>query len=81
MKEFRRKIYAICAHTLKNFARPVMYLKISNNVSFKGAPNYLPGWGAHMYWASPGRRIISVTEILDILCHLRLNKTGSVHIT
>jgi len=36
MKEFLWKVYASCAHALKNFASPVIYQKISDNVSFKG---------------------------------------------
>jgi hypothetical protein len=36
MKEVLWEVYAICAHTLKNFASPVIYLKISDNVNFRG---------------------------------------------
>jgi hypothetical protein len=36
MKEFLWILYAICAHTFRNFASPVIDLKISKNVGFKG---------------------------------------------
>lgn len=36
VKESLWKVHAICAHTLKNISSPVIDLKISNNVGFKG---------------------------------------------